>query len=208
MSNFRGARAKLTIGSLDDAKLAVEAQYNPKELMIEKPVNWSEKAEAHLEFLGIQCRTFTVELMFDCYESREQPIQNVIKTLDELCSPREFGSRYEKKQRPHHCIALWGDKTDGMPKMRCVITNLQTKYVMWDEDGMPLRAICTVQLKEMRTGEDELKKLGAEQIQFAAAQESQRVNDQKRLETYQATDGEEDKLAISRGHARDLAGDN
>lgn len=165
MSNFKGARAKLTIGSLDEPKLAVEAQYNPKELMIEKPVNWSEKAEAQVEFIGIQCRTFTVELLFDCYEDREKFIDTQIDVLDQLSSPRLYGSNRTEERRPHHCIALWGDA--GMPKMRCVIMNLQTKYVMWDEDGMPLRAICTVQLKEIRTDINELVKLGAQQSELA-----------------------------------------
>jgi hypothetical protein len=173
MANFTGARAKLTIGSLDDQTLAVEAQYNPKELQIDKPVNWSEKADAQLEFLGIQCRTFTVEMMFDCYEERAREIAPQIAMLEKLSSPREDGSRREAKQRPHLCIVLWGEA--GMPRLRCVIDKLATKYVVWDEHGKPLRAICTVSLKETRLDPSELGKQGQQQIRSAADRTADRA---------------------------------
>jgi hypothetical protein len=32
----------------------------------------------------------------------------------------------------------------------CVIESLTTKYTMWDANGKPLRATCTVKLKEAK----------------------------------------------------------
>lgn len=176
MANFQGARAKLTIGSLDDAKLSVEAQYNPKELEVEKPVSWSEKPEAQLEFIGIQSRTFKVELFFDCYEGGE--IATAIDRLDKLSSPRDYGSTIEAMRRPHMCVVLWGE--GGLPRMRCVIENVSTKYVMWNENGKPLRAICTVSLKEMRLDATELAKQGDAQMRSAANRATARANAQAR----------------------------
>ncbi len=39
-TSFGPARAKLWIGSLDNPGIVVEAQYNPKELQIDKQIPW------------------------------------------------------------------------------------------------------------------------------------------------------------------------
>jgi len=179
MANFHTARAKLTIGSLDDAQLAVEAQYNPKELQVDKPVSWSPLPKAQLEFIDIQSRTFQVELLFDGYE--EGDIAPAIESLEKLSSPRELGSKLHDMMRPHLCIVLWGE--GGMPRMRCVIENLSTKYVMWNENGKPLRAICTVSLKEMRLDATELANQGKEQQRTASRKADARANTQARNAT-------------------------
>jgi hypothetical protein len=35
-----------------------------------------------------------------------------------------------------------------MRPFRCVIESLSVKYTMWDHGGMPLRAVCTIKVKE------------------------------------------------------------
>ena len=57
-------------------------------------------------------------------------------------------------RRSHHCVVLWGDA--GMPRLRCVIEQLTTKYVMWDRDGKPVRAIATLRLKETQIDREEI----------------------------------------------------
>ena len=52
----------------------------------------------------------------------------------------------EEERRPHHCIVTWGD--GGLPRFDCVIESLSIKYTMFSEAGIPLRATCTVKLKE------------------------------------------------------------
>ena len=39
---FEPAKEKVWIGSLDETSLKVEAQYNPKELAVEKKVPWQK----------------------------------------------------------------------------------------------------------------------------------------------------------------------
>jgi hypothetical protein len=41
---------------------------------------------------------------------------------------------------------VWGDK---MERVTCVITAIETKFVMWNDDGLPVRATATVKLKEI-----------------------------------------------------------
>ena len=40
---------------------------------------------------------------------------------------------------------MWGEVLDGF---KCVIESLTTKYTMFSDTGAPLRATCTVKLKE------------------------------------------------------------
>jgi len=157
--SFDEASAKLTIKSLDGGPV-VEAQYNPKELQVDKSIPWSKKNQAnqsnekgiHLEFTGAEGRSMSVELLFDSYEKGGgshtktfKAVEQKIADLEQLASVIDSESTDENKRRPHRCLVLWGT---AMPTFRCVIESLSTKYTMIDTDGTPLRATCTVKLKE------------------------------------------------------------
>jgi hypothetical protein len=148
---------KISIKSLDDGTL-VTAQYNPKELQIDITVPWSPTGEAnkannqsnsgiHLEFTGAQGRSLSVELLFDGYEPKGYHVNvaSEVKKLEKLASVREPESKKEDKRRPHHCVAAWGG---SLKAFKCVIESLSTKYTMFDSSGNPLRATCTVKLRE------------------------------------------------------------
>ena len=155
--SFEPANKKLKIGSLDDTNLSCEAQYNPKELQIDKPIPWTKhnmanKSEAqkadgkiHLEFTGAESRSMTVELLFDGFE-KKQSIASHVAALEQMSSVIDASSSKEDKRRPHHCVVSWGDR--GIPSFKCVIEQLTTKYTMFLTDGTPVRATCTVKLKE------------------------------------------------------------
>jgi hypothetical protein len=177
--SFEPAKAKLTIGSLDE-DITVTAQYNPKEVQIDRTVPWkkpdaanktgadadaAKKAEEKsragggfgakkddnymtLEFTGGEGRSMTVEMLFDEYEGSGRTIDVVaqVAALDAMAKVRNPTSSEESERRPHHCIVTWGAR--GMPNFKCVIEQLSTKYTMFSSDGKPLRATCTVKLKE------------------------------------------------------------
>ena len=85
--SFASALQKIEIHSLEKgfdmsappaSRLQVKAQYNPKELQIDKTVPWSKVNEAnksnsgpdqsqgiHLEFTGAEGRSMSIELFFD-----------------------------------------------------------------------------------------------------------------------------------------------
>ena len=160
---FLPARAKLCIGSLDEPELEVYAQYNPKELQIDKQITWQEhksrnnrsknrqdkSAQDDLEFKGSPPRSMSIELLFDGYEIGESVERDII-ALEKMASvpTPEAPAREEERRRPHHCIITWGAGTGGMRPFRCVIESLAVKYTMWDHGGLPLRATCTVKVKE------------------------------------------------------------
>jgi len=157
---------KVTIASKDEPTLQVSAQYNPKELQVDRTVPWSPTGETnnanndkqvvskhqgiHLEFTGAQGRSISVELLFDGYEKRavgdfSVDVAGRVAILEQLASVREPGSNEEKLRRPHLCVVNWGST---LRAFQCVIESLSTKYTMFDEKGNPLRAVCTVKLKE------------------------------------------------------------
>ena len=158
--SFDPAKAKLTIGSLDD-NTTVSAQYNPKELQVDQTVPWKKPQAANqsgadkspgkdenyltLEFVGAEGRTMSVEMLFDGYEDNKS-IAKSVADLEHMARVRDPSSEKDTQRRPHHCIVSWGER--GLPKFKCVIEKLSTKYTMFSSEGTPLRATCTVQLKE------------------------------------------------------------
>jgi len=149
---------KLAIGSLDKERLTVVAQYNPKELQIDKQVPWmqhnsrpaverpGDSKQDDAESNSAPTRSMSVELLFDGFEDNRS-IHPEIDKLEALSSIQEIGSKKEPLRRPHFCIVTWG--TAGTRPFRCVIESLSTKLMMFAPNGAPLRATCTVKLKEV-----------------------------------------------------------
>ena len=165
MSNFKPApeNSRLYIASHDsDIKAKVVAQYNPKELQIDKKIPWSKHSytnkgndqakngRGHIayEFTGAEGRTMTVELLFDAFgdPSNQVDVPAQVAELEKLAAVKDPSSPSEDKRRPPMCIVAWGE--GGMPSFTCIIMQLTTKYTMFNEKGYPLRATCTVQLQE------------------------------------------------------------
>ena len=152
---------KLHIGSIDpDVEADVVAQYNPKELSVDKKVPWSKhsytnkgndlasKGRGHIayEFTGSEGRTVSVELLFDAFGSTPPvDVAEEVAKLELLAAVKDPSSPDEDKRRPPLCLIVW---SDTLPSFKCVITQLTTKYTMFDSTGKPLRATCTVQLQE------------------------------------------------------------
>jgi hypothetical protein len=165
---FLPARAKLWIGSLDVPTLEVRAQYNPRELQIEKSIPWqdhklraSPNPEANpskqddVELNSAPKRSMTLELLFDTYElagnesvpAEARTVAWDVRALEDMSSVMNPKDSPDLR-RPHHCVVAWGNSTTGMRPFRCVIESLTVKYTMFDHGGAPVRATCTVQLKE------------------------------------------------------------
>jgi hypothetical protein len=170
-------KARLHIGSIEGPAVDVIGDYNPKELQVDKSMPWSkhsysnkngdtaknDRGNLHLEFTGAEGRSMTIELMFDGYEDGES-VAGRVADLESLTSVMDPMADDEKMRRPPMCVVAWGNS--GLPKFTCVIESLSTKYTMFGADGTPLRATCTVKLKEADTlstkdAEDESNQPGA-----------------------------------------------
>jgi hypothetical protein len=170
----------------------VTAQFNPKELQIDQNVPWKKPEAANqtgsqaqgaggsttggsagankpsgsdpnedgmaLEFTGAEGRTMTIELLFDGVEGRVDVAKSVadLVTLTRVMQPENTD---ETKRTPPLCLVTWGST---LPAFRCVVENLSVKYTMFSNEGAPLRATCTVKLKEAeRISKDAKKGAGA-----------------------------------------------
>jgi hypothetical protein len=149
---FKPSTAKLSIGSLDNPDLSIDAHYNPKELSFSRTVPWSPHPLANknggdqleVEFTGAQPRTMELELLFDGYESGTS-VQECIDVIETLASVRKAEGEADER-RPHYCVVAWGD--GGVKPLRCVIESVTVKYTMFDRTGTPLRAIANVKVRE------------------------------------------------------------
>lgn len=144
---FKPSIAKLSIGSLDNTKLSVEAHYNPKELSYQRSVPWAvhpladkkDEDQMEVEFTGAQPRTMDLEMLFDSFETSDS-IAAQVDMLDQLAAVDD------KLRRPHFCVVSWGNQ--GVRPLRCVIESLTVKYTMFDRMGVPKRAVCNVKIRE------------------------------------------------------------
>lgn len=150
---------KLYFGSLDTPDLTVVAQYNPKEIQIDKQIQWKQPERVpgshpgsapddELELPTSPTRSMNLELMFDGFEEHRS-VQPEMDMLENMSSIREPGSKHNYLRRAHHCVVAWGS-VDGARRFRCVIESLSTKVTMFSPKGEPLRAVCTLKLKEVK----------------------------------------------------------
>jgi len=156
---FHRATVKLTIGSLDNPDLAVETDYNPKEVALSRTVPWGPKqhvggTELDPEFTGSQPRSMDLELFFDSVETG-YPLQGIITNLETMATPMDHTATNETKRRPHYCLVTWGQgERAAFPPMRCVIESVTTRITMFARDGAPLRLVANIKVREARLSND------------------------------------------------------
>ena len=143
---------KLMIGSLDDLGRGIEAQFNPKELAIDQTVPWHAHKQRksnspRLEFSGGDGRTMTLELLFDGYETGKS-VEPMVLELASLGNIRDHDSSHEDRLRPHRVAVVFGGGASSIRPFKGVIQSISTKYTMFLPDGTPVRATCSVKLKE------------------------------------------------------------
>lgn len=136
------AQENVTIRSLESPEV-FEAQFNPTEISITKPVPWkkhkSSKGDAPtLEFTGAEPRTLEAELLFDTFQAGTN-VQDLIAPLEKLATVDPA------KKRPPLVSFSWGS---SFPVFRGVIESIGVKYTLFLPDGTPVRATCNVKFKE------------------------------------------------------------
>jgi hypothetical protein len=142
---------KLTITSTDDQSV-VTAQFNPKEIQIDKTVPWqkhktSKGDDVVLEYSGGEARTMSLELFFDNYETGVS-VEGQVAQLVLFGKVRNINGSEDEK-RPHLCIVVWG--ASAWPSFKGVIESVSTKYTMFKSDGTPIRATCNIKMKEAQS---------------------------------------------------------
>ena len=124
-------------------------QYNPKEFKADKSVSWKEhddqgQSKAPLEFQKGGPLVVTMDLYFDTTNEGNSDVRGKwVNKLLYLTNPLIPDQNDTKKKRPPKVMFSWG----GF-KVTCVVESVNTTYLMFSESGNPVRARCTVKLKE------------------------------------------------------------
>lgn len=122
----------------------IPLKFNPTEYKLNKANTFAEIAIPGLESPPLQwirggAETLAMELLVDTSDTLEDVRQKYVQPLRELLSPDE------KLHAPPIVRFNWdGEVFTG------VLESLSTSYVLFDQDGVPLRARLDVSLKEYR----------------------------------------------------------
>jgi nucleoid-associated protein YgaU len=128
----------------------IEFQFNPKELSLTKNAKWKRENQANAkksgppEFQGSDPCKLTLEMFLDATESMDDTVVRTVEQLFSCCVATE-DSRQSGKGSPPWVIFKWGGLT-GFPSYMASVT---AKYTLFTPGGVPVRAVCTVNLEEI-----------------------------------------------------------
>lgn len=134
-----------------EVNVTLVAQYNPKEITLEKSASWTPHATSKQDIPGIEftssgSRTLSMELFFDTYEDGTDVSETYVKKLMQLISVIDQEEHDEKYKRPSLLKVVWQDNEHQT--FQGVMQSLSTKYTMFLPDGRPVRATCNVKFLE------------------------------------------------------------
>ena len=141
---------KATFVGIDGPSFTV--QYNPREFSTNKTLSWSEAKTAGGDPAKLQYQqgapmTASMELIFDSTSSSGNVETQYVKPLMALTRPTIPAKSGQAKDlgtlRPPAFMFNWG--AFSMP---CVIESVDVTYLMFSTSGDPVRAKCSVKLKE------------------------------------------------------------
>lgn len=147
LNELDGGSAKLAIASLDGPLTYVYAQYYPKEISIDKSIPWNKHRHAKgnipaLEFTSAENRTMSLELFFDRFEDNAS-VSKDVDALIKLTMINESAKNESEKHPPRVMVVFSRGEW-----IRGVIESLSVKYTMFSSSGTPVRATCSIKIKE------------------------------------------------------------
>lgn len=142
-------KARLWNVSVSPAE-STDVLFNPTEYGIDRGANYAELAAPGLstpilQFVRGESQSLNVELFLDGTDNRE----SVSKAMDKI---RKFVTIDEDLHAPPVCQFQWGDET-----FQGVVTKLNEKFQLFDEDGKVLRARLTLTIKSYQSVEVQLR---------------------------------------------------
>lgn len=145
------ALEKATIIKLDTNE-QIPVMFNPEEYSLDMGNTIAEIGIPGLEKSPIQyvrgnIRTLRMELFFDTYEKR--PRQDVRLSTQKITALLE---KTPATQAPPVLLVTWGSL-----QFKCVLESVGQKFIMFLEDGTPVRARLTVAFKEYEQLDVEIK---------------------------------------------------
>ena len=140
--------------------MCIECQFNPTELGIRRTAGWegtpvAERDFPRTEFKGGHAAQYSLNLFFDAYatddyKSVKPARRDIRKDINDLMALglRTYGYSlpmpYPYLGEPPSVIFVWG----GIKLFRAVMTSIDVKYTMFDENGVPTRATANCEFME------------------------------------------------------------
>lgn len=152
---------KLKIKNLDNNN-SFTVIFNPTEYTFEEGSKWKDqernRQKSELQYTGGERKKLTMELFFDTYEEKQDVRQRTGKIASLLVPSIDTGNG----KRPPIVELIWGqadpDPSNGIFPFKCVLEKLTQKFVLFNSDGVPVRARLNVTFKEYSLPEEELQR--------------------------------------------------
>jgi len=151
---------KLSISTDAEGAEPFTVLFNPTEYSIEDANKWDDQdrntQKPELQYTGGDRKKLSMELFFDSYEDSE----DVRQYTRQVANLMEVDSN---KNRPPVCTLEWGETSSQPPNdadfpFVGVLESLKQQFVLFRNDGTPVRAKLSVTFKQFRLPEDELKR--------------------------------------------------
>ncbi|MDH6141853.1 MULTISPECIES: LysM peptidoglycan-binding domain-containing protein [Kitasatospora] len=152
-------RAQLTImeppstvgGQPGGALATLQLQFNPATLSLSKSTEWRRTpsrmaGESALpEFVGAGPRSLSLEVFLDATATHDDSVEEAVEKLMKGCVPTP--SSLDRKKPSSPWVRLdWG--TSRTTSFNGVMAALSVNYTLFDVDGHPLRATCSLTIEE------------------------------------------------------------
>jgi Contractile injection system tube protein len=127
----------------------IKFQFNPKEVTISKSAQWEKKPAKGAkkagppEYKGADPCKLTLEMFFDSTLQSDDTVVESVEKLFSCCVP--IDKNRANKPMPPLVVFKWG----GITSFPAYVTQVQAKYTRFASNGVPIRAVCTVNLEEM-----------------------------------------------------------
>jgi nucleoid-associated protein YgaU len=131
----------------------IDFMFNPKEYTIKKSASWEHKVAkgarptAIPEFKGSAQRELSMEILLDSTYTGHRSIQTDVDLLFSCLQPTLI-SVIAEEPSPPFVLFGWGENIAFLAYMESVTA----KYIMFLPDGTPIRASCSISMKEIPIG--------------------------------------------------------
>jgi nucleoid-associated protein YgaU len=141
-----------TVGAQPGGALAtLQLQFNPASLSLSKSTEWRRTpsrmaGESALpEFVGSGPRSLSLEVFLDATATHDDSVEQAVEKLMTACVPTP--ASLSRKTPASPWVRLdWG--TSRTTSFNGVMSALSVTYTLFDVDGHPLRAMCSLTIEE------------------------------------------------------------
>jgi len=130
----------------------IQVMFNPTEYSVSTNVEMSGEGRG-IQFQRVGMETFSISLFYDTYESQT----DVRDETDQIVSLTMPAVELRETSRPPYCNFIWGGFSYSG-----IISNVDQRFTMFLESGIPVRAELSVTFKRVESIEEDLRNRGRE----------------------------------------------